>query len=173
MLFHLSQQYCVDSGLPPWCCIQFETTRIPHLLQRWVSCLYNKVSTHCLKRSSQSGVRQCVRMYLRASESRKLVCDSLWVCALKFPLMRARVVYMHVSFSVFVYGPSDRSAVTSLSESLFTSQWPVWGSSSKCHPPPALSMFLKICTTVTVALEIRDFPTHFLIILIKLIVQSN
>ncbi len=52
--------------------------------------------------------------------------------------------------------------VTSLSESLFTSQWPVRGSSSKCHHPPALSMFPKICTAVHVAVVIRDLTTNFL-----------
>lgn len=163
--------------VPPWCPFWKNNTVLTQVFLRDVVytlkqpefpifsrdesvCLYNKVSSLCLTKASQSGVRQCVRMYLRASESRKLVCDSLWVYALKFPLMKAWVVYMHVSFNVCVCVCVFMChfiglLVTPLSESLFTPQWPVWGSSSKCHPPPALSMFLKFC--------IRHFPTHFLI----------
>lgn len=60
-------------------------------------------------RSSQSGVRQCVRMCLRASWLRHLVCDSLWVYALKFPLIIAQAVYYDGPVNVRVSVPSDQS----------------------------------------------------------------
>ena len=147
------KQHRVDSGLRAWCCTQ--QPEIPRLPQRWVSL--------SLKQKSPLTIRwECVCEWICILQSKELTCDSLWIYALKFSQARASVVSSEecvyvcvcVCFNCVFLCRLIGLLVTSLSESLFTSQWPVRGSSSKCHPPPALSMFPKIHT----AANVFDFP---------------
>lgn len=135
----LKKQYRVDSGLPAWCCTQFETSRIPPIFSIWVSSSL-KQSLHSLPdevkpkwcETACENVCACfmvkkvsvwftVGLCPEIPPNNSSMCMCLWMCVFLCHLIGL--------------------LVTSLSESLFTSQWPVRGSSCKCHHPPALSMF--------------------------------
>lgn len=145
--------YSVDSGLPAWFCTQFEATRIPP-------------SSPEMSQSVSKTKSPLIAWRARA----KAAWDSAWECMCVLRSQDTQCV-IHCEFLPWNSPPKKEldlcsclclltcvltchligMLVTSLSESLFTSQWPVWGSSSKCHPPPALSMFPQICTTVSVS----------------------
>lgn len=151
--FFKEKQCWVESGLPVWW-TQFKTTWIPpssHLL-RWVR-LVCKTKSLLIAQWLETKVAwaiawECICLIHNKKNPKNFTFG--WQQHTKTQHSQIECVCVY-----FVFICTTCVFMSPL-ESLFTSRWPVWGSSSKSQPSPALSEFPQISSSLSVVLRLHD-----------------